>query len=162
MAEQTYALSASRVIAAAPEDLYDMVADISRMGEWSPNCAGGWYEDGAGPEVGAWFVGRVIDPRAREEGATGQTRSQVVVADRGREFAFATGERPVVRWGSVFTPVDGGTEVTESWAMLPEGITIFEAHFGDDAAKEIVLRQGWARESIPETLAALARVAEAR
>ena len=51
--------SGSVVIAADAETLYDMVADVTRMGEWSPICKECWWEDAAGgPRVGAWFVGR--------------------------------------------------------------------------------------------------------
>ena len=30
--------SESVVVARSPEDLYDMVSDVTRMGEWSPVC----------------------------------------------------------------------------------------------------------------------------
>jgi len=71
------------VIARAPEDLYDLVSDITRMGAWSPVCKACWWDEGAGPEVGAWFTGRNELPER-----TWETRSEVVAADRGREFAF--------------------------------------------------------------------------
>ena len=46
------------VIAATPESLYQMVADLCRMGEWSPECQAVEWEDGAtGPAEGARFVG---------------------------------------------------------------------------------------------------------
>ena len=40
------------VIARSPEDLYDLVSDITRMGTWSPVCKACWWDEGAGPEVG--------------------------------------------------------------------------------------------------------------
>ena len=46
------------VINADPERLYQMVADLCRMGEWSPECQAVEWEDGAtGPAEGARFVG---------------------------------------------------------------------------------------------------------
>ena len=46
------------VVNASPERLYDMVADLPRMGEWSPECQHVEWEDGAtGPVEGARFVG---------------------------------------------------------------------------------------------------------
>jgi hypothetical protein len=146
--------SESVVVARSPEDLYDMVSDVTRMGEWSPVCRACWWEDGQGPRPGAWFTGRNELPER-----TWETRSQVVVADRGREFAFVVGGS-WVRWGYTFAPVDGGTQVTESWEFLPDGVTRFRSRFGSDAPAQIADRTQAARNGIPVTLAALKRSAE--
>jgi hypothetical protein len=90
-----------------------MVSDVTRMGEWSPVCRACWWDEGDGPRAGAWFTGRNELPER-----TWETRSRVVAADRGREFAFAV-RGSWVRWGYTFTPVAGGTQVTESWEFLP-------------------------------------------
>jgi hypothetical protein len=66
-----------------------------------------------------------------------------------------------VRWGYTFTPVDGGTRVTESWEFLPAGVAGFHDRYGDKAGAEITDRLQAARSGIPETLAALKKVAEA-
>jgi hypothetical protein len=42
-------LSESIVIGRSPEDLYDMVSDVTRMGEWSPECKACWWDNGDGP-----------------------------------------------------------------------------------------------------------------
>lgn len=149
----TYAESV--VIARSPEDLYDMVSDVTRMGEWSPVCRACWWDDGDGPWVGAWFTGRNELP----ERDPWQTRSQVVAAARGAEFAFTVGGT-WTRWGYTFTPVPGGTRVTESWAVLPDGIKRFEDRFGAAAAAQLANRFEAARTGIPQTLAALKRAAE--
>ena len=146
--------SESIVVARSPEDLYDMVSDVTRMGEWSPVCTTCWWEDGLGPQPGAWFTGRNELPER-----TWETRSQVVTADRGREFAFVVGGS-WVRWGYTFTPVDGGTQVTESWEFLPDGIARFHNRFGSDAPAQIADRALAARHGIPVTLAALKKSAE--
>jgi hypothetical protein len=44
----------SIVVARSPEDLYDLVSDVTRMGEWSPVCKACWWDEGAGPAEGAW------------------------------------------------------------------------------------------------------------
>jgi Polyketide cyclase / dehydrase and lipid transport len=144
----------SIVVARSPEDLYDMVSDVTRMGEWSPVCTTCWWDDGQGPVPGAWFTGRNELPER-----TWETRSQVVAADRGREFAFVVGGS-WVRWGYTFTPVDGGTQVTESWEFLPDGVTRFHNRFGSDAPAQIADRALAARDGIPATLAALKKSAE--
>ena len=79
------------------------------------------------PAGGAWFTGRNERP-----GRAWETRSVVVTADRGQEFAFVVGGS-WVRWGYTFAAVDGGTQVTESWAFLPEGVARFRDRFGSDA-----------------------------
>jgi len=147
--------SDSVIVARSPEDLYAMVSDVTRMGEWSPICKACWWDEGDGPRVGAWFTGRNELPER-----TWETRSEVVAADPGREFAFVV-RGTVARWGYTFVPVDGGTEVTESWEFLPGGLEFFEERFGDDAPAQIADRVEKARTGIPETLAAIKRAAEA-
>lgn len=76
------------------------------------------------------------------------------------EFAFIVGGS-YVRWGYTFTPVEGGTSVTESWEFLPGGLAMFEERFGADAQAQIANRAEAARTGIPATLAAIKRIAEA-
>ena len=90
---------------------------------------------------------------------TWETRSEVVAADPGREFAWVVGAQ-IARWGYTFTAVDGGTEVVESWAFLPGGEVMFGERFGDEAAAQEADRYAKAVSGIPETLAAIKRVAE--
>ena len=146
--------SESIVIARSPHDLYDMVCDVTRMGEWSPVCKTCWWDEGGIAQVGAWFTGRNETPER-----TWETRSQVVAAEPGREFAFEVGGSRV-RWGYTFSAVDGGTLVTESWDFLPDGIASFEQRYGSDAPSQIARRGQDARSGIPQTLAALKRAAE--
>ncbi len=151
MANLNYAQSV--FIARSPEDLYDMISDITRMGEWSPVCQACWWEEGAGREVGAWFTGRNELP-----GRVWETKSQVAVADRGCEFAVIVGGDRV-RWGYEFVLVPGGTGdgivgVSARWSEF------FEQMFGEDAPAQIVERTESARTGIPATLAAI-KAAEA-
>ncbi len=98
----------SIAIDAPAEQIYDMVADLPRMGEWSPECAAVEWSDGAsGPAVGARFVGHNrTGPRGLIKWSR---RGRVVAADRGREFAFATEEGGVegTTWRYRFESVDG-------------------------------------------------------
>ncbi|MEY3619020.1 MAG: hypothetical protein RL726_1718, partial [Actinomycetota bacterium] len=49
----------SKEIAASPEVVWEMVSDLTRMGEWSPENKGGeWIKGATGPAVGASFKGR--------------------------------------------------------------------------------------------------------
>lgn len=146
--------SESVFVARSPDQLYDMVADVTRTGEWSPVCRACWWDAGDGPRPGAWFTGRNETPERVWE-----TRSQVAVAERGREFTFVV-RGSWVRWSYTFTPADGGTTLTESWEFLPDGIAGFHERHGEDAEAQIALRATAARTGIPTTLAAIKRSAE--
>ncbi len=145
----------SVVVAASADELYDLVVDVGRTGEWSPVCTGCWWDEPAeAGRVGAWFTGRNEQPDR-----TWETRSQVVVADRGREFAFVVGGS-FVRWGYTFAPDQAGTRLTETWEFLPAGIEMFQAKYGDRAPAEIAERTEAALAGIPRTLARLKSIAE--
>jgi ligand-binding SRPBCC domain-containing protein len=108
----------SVIVDAPAEAVYELVAEMTRMGEWSPETARvEWIEGATGPLVGARFVGHnVTGPfNLMKWSRTGT----VLAADRGREFAFATeeGGREGVVWRYRFEPVDGGTRVTESYEI---------------------------------------------
>lgn len=155
--ETPLTFSWSIVIDRSPEDLYRMISDVTRMGEWSPVCKECWWDDGDGPRAGAWFTGRNQSP----ERDPWETRSQVVAASPGSEFAFTVGGT-WVRWGYAFTPAAGGTAVTESWEVLPDGVARFAERFGEQAQEQLARRFEAARTGIPETLAALKRAAESQ
>jgi Polyketide cyclase / dehydrase and lipid transport len=146
--------SDSVFVARTPDVLYDMVSDVTRMGEWSPICRACWWDDGVGPEPGAWFTGRNETPER-----TWETRSQVVAAERGSEFAFLVAGG-LVRWGYTFAPAEGGTTLTESWQFLPAGVARFHERYGDDAEAEMDERTEAAHRGIPVTLAAIKHTAE--
>jgi hypothetical protein len=107
----------SAVIAAAPEEVYDLVADVTRTPELSPEVTSCRWLDGAtGAAVGARF-------EAVNTGAAGRSwrnRPVVTAADPGREFAFSRTEAlaGTVVWRYRFDPVDGGTRVTESYEVV--------------------------------------------
>ncbi|HLY84204.1 MAG TPA: SRPBCC family protein [Acidimicrobiales bacterium] len=145
--------SSTVVIAASPDLLYDMIADVTRIGEFSPVCKSCWWDDGAGSRVGAWFTGKNVMGDIEWE-----RRCQVVAAEPGRHFAWIVGgekEGPT-RWGYRFTPVAGGTEVEESWAILRVYPRI--ENMGD--AELLALRDS-TLAGIQATLANLKQAAEA-
>lgn len=142
-------------VATAPEALYALVSDVTRTGEWSPICIGCEWDDGATGVVGDWFTGH---NRTSEREWT--TRTQVTVAEPGREFAWDVGEG-WVSWRYALAPVDGGTELTEWWDFNDAGVAMFAERFGERAETEVKIRIAAARSGIPVTLAAIKRIAEA-
>ena len=107
---------ASIEVRVSPSQVYDAVADVRRMGEWSPECQRcEWIGGATGPSVGARFKGS-----NRRGLIRWSTTPRVIVADLGREFAFVTGHRgrDMTKWTYRFESVAGGTRVTESFEML--------------------------------------------
>lgn len=106
---------ASVWIDAVPDEVYDLVADVTRTPEWSPEIVSCEWLDGAtGPAVGARFRAR-----NRITKASWANEPVVVAADRGREFAFARRERAAgeVVWRYRFDGTGSGTTVTESYEV---------------------------------------------
>ena len=75
-------VSVTRDIAASPAKVWEMLSDLPRMGEWSPENTGGkWVRGATGPAVGARFVGSNRNgkkrgpPRARSRTASRLVRS---------------------------------------------------------------------------------------
>ena len=104
------------VIAAPPQRVYDLVADVTRTPELSPEIVSvRWLGDAAGPAVGARFEAVNVSSGGRRW----KNRPVVTVADPGREFAFARTEpfAGTVAWRYRFEPVQGGTRVSESYEV---------------------------------------------
>ena len=147
--------SESIAVDATPQQVWDVVTDIARTGEWSPICKACWWKEPAtGPEVGAWFFGRNETPERVWE-----TQSRVVAAQEPVEFAWMV-NGDAVRWSYTIEPDDDGTTLTESWAVQPAGFELFAQRFGDDADAQLEQRRDAALSGIPVTLAAIKEIVE--
>lgn len=109
--------------AAPASQVWDLVSDVTRIGEFSPETfEAQWLDDVGGPRVGARFRGHV---RRNGRGPVYWTTCTVTASDPGREFAFAVngpGGTRVNTWRYQLRTVEDGTEVTESFelaGMLP-------------------------------------------
>src|SRR5215203_1512689 len=106
----------SAVLAARPEDVYALVADVTRTPQFSPEVtAVRWLDGATGPAVGARFEA----VNTAGSGRSWTNRPVVTVADTGREFAFSRTEpfAGTVVWRYRLEPVQGGTRVTESYVV---------------------------------------------
>jgi Polyketide cyclase / dehydrase and lipid transport len=101
-------------MAAPPEKVWDLVSDVTRIGEFSPETFEAEWLDGAtGPVTGAKFRGHV---KRNGIGPIYWITCTVMVSDPGREFTFATGSGDNV-WSYKLVPNGDGTDVTESFAL---------------------------------------------
>jgi hypothetical protein len=105
-------------MAASADRVWDLVSDVTRVGEFSPETFEAEWLDGArGPEMGARFRGHV---RRNGRGPVYWTVCTVVACDPGREFAFAVagpGGKTVNTWRYQLEPGTAGTDVTESFEL---------------------------------------------
>ncbi len=110
MAEQ---VTVSREIAAPAQQVWNMVSDLTRMGEWSPENEGArWLGGATGPTVGAKFRG--VNRNGKKRWSTAGT---VVDAQPGGSLAFrvAAVGFPVSEWRYRFESTTDGCRVTETW-----------------------------------------------
>lgn len=147
-------LEVVREIAAPAEQVWAMVADVTRMGEWSPENEGGeWIGGASGPTSGARFRSR-----NRVGKRSWKTVATVTDAEPGRRFAFrvTAGPVPVADWAYAFEPTASGCRVTETWTDRRPGWFVPIAKL----ATGVRDRASHNRQGMTETLERLATVAE--
>src|SRR5665811_345818 len=66
----------SLIVARSAEGLYDMISNMTRIGERSPVCKACRWDDGSAVHVGDWFTGRNLLPDR-----TWETRSEAIAAE---------------------------------------------------------------------------------
>lgn len=106
-------LSVSQEISAPPERIWDMVADLPRMGEWSPENEGArWLRRATGPQTGVRFRGRNRNGKKRWS-----TSGRIVECAPGSLLSWRVSVAgiAVADWRYEFEPTAGGCQVTETW-----------------------------------------------
>lgn len=147
-----YPTAASRDISAHPDLVWDLVADLPRMGEWSrENTGGAWVKGATGPALGAVFKGSNKNGVRRWS-----TTCTVIACERGKVFEFAVTSGPlgVANWRYEFEPTESGCRVTESWRdNRKPWFAVVARAMGDHSAAH-------AEQEMTATLANLATAAE--
>jgi len=105
---------------ATPDQVWGLVSDVTRIGEFSPETFEAKWIDGAdGPAVGARFRGHV---KRNGIGPVYWTTCVVTECEPGRVFAFGVGPTPqkaLNTWRYEVVPAGDGVDVTESFALKP-------------------------------------------
>lgn len=103
-------------VAAPPDAVWDLISDVTRMGEWSPECYRcAWLDGGTGPREGARFKGwnqQKVGPLPLKWATT----STVVESQRGEVFSFITKDSGATWTYRLTSTADGGTHVVETRA----------------------------------------------
>lgn len=146
-------------VEATPQTVYDLVADVTRTPEYSPEVDKVVWLDDGGPRVGARFRARNRVPA--DSRFPWHNKPIVTAAEPGREFAFARTEpfTGTLVWRYRFEPEGTGTRVTESYEIArPVGRIgwFIIATLGRDPDRMTTMRRG-----LHESLQRLKRVAEA-
>ena len=154
------------VVAARPELVWDLVADIGRVGGWSPECIrAAWLDKPGQPRPGARFTGHNRFPNGFEYEVT----CVVTEADRPRAFAWMvlddSGDpaRPSSLWRYRIDPLpSGGSRVRQRFTHGPgasylRAVTAWEP---DRAAEIIAARRDGLRANMRTTLRAMKAAAE--
>lgn len=103
-------------IDADADRLYDLVSEVARTPEWSPEViASAWLDGATSAAVGARFKAT-----NRRRWLTWSNYPVVDAADRGREFAFTRTERGggAIRWSYRLEPSGSGTSVVLAYRVL--------------------------------------------
>lgn len=121
--EPLYQGSAEVLIQAPPQEVYELVSNLKRMGEWSPVCYRCEWLGGAKDAV--------VDARFKGWNRRGlmkwDTTCKIIVAEPGRELAWdvvGTDDRVITRWRYRFEVRDGGTKLIESFEVLHQPLLI--------------------------------------
>ena len=147
-------LEVERVIKVSPEQVWSAITDVTRMGEWSPEChTCEWKDDVRGPSVGARFVGQ-----NRNGDHEWTTEAEIVECVQPTRFVFegVFGDLRFSRWGYTIEPHEDGSRVTETWDDLrPDSILEITKKISgvDDRAEHN-------RRGMEQTLARLAAALE--
>jgi len=116
---------------APPLRVFELVSDITKMGEYSPEVVQAEWLDGAtGPAVGVRYRGQVR--RNESWPVLYWTTCEITACVPGEVFEFTVlaGDTVVNTWRYDFVAADGGTDVTESFHLPDNFLTKLWRPFG--------------------------------
>lgn len=149
-------LSESVEAACAAEAAYDLVSDVTRIGELSPECAGAeWLGDGVFEGTNRIAYG--------DDEYVWIRRCVVTAAERPRRWAYAVGDRwdgsPASEWSYDVADLGGGRcRVTQTFRHVPDGLSGLRTQADADPANApavVAARVTALRAGMRETLARL-------
>lgn len=148
-------LSAESTVAAPPEAVWELLTDLSRMPDWSPELVRMVPLKPGGLRVGQWYLG--IN---RRKAVVWPTRSVVAEVEPGRRLVWDT-RSSGARWIWELHPDGGGGTRVVHRRPVPGGVTLLSKAFAplflggaDGHADEL-------EAGMAQTVARLKAVAEA-
>ena len=109
---------------ATPEQVWDLVSDVTKIGRYSPETFEAEWLDGAtGPAVGVRFRGHV---KRNEKGPIYWATCVITECEAPKVFGFTVGqsvEKGLNNWRYEIAPsAEGGVDVTESFRLKPTAL----------------------------------------
>ena len=160
-------LSSDIHVEASPDEIYAVVSDLPRSGEWSPECQGGEWITGEPAAVGAVFRGenlRSADvvawaPLVR---GTWYTDAKVVAAEPGRAFRWMmlshAGSDQESVWGFRIEPAEGGAVLTHHFRMGKATAGIHKIVADLDEVERAKFVEEWTEKLVQDLDATLQRI----
>ena len=148
-------------VAAPSERVWELVSDVTRVGDWGGECVAAQWLDGAdGPAIGVRFLGHQI-----RHGSKWETPATVIEAKPGVSFAWAVGDptNPAATWRYQLDADESGSTIVHYRAVMgpgPSGLTALIADRPDREEYLIALRLGEHKQNMMATLQAIKRAAE--
>ncbi len=150
------------LIEAPAETIYDLVADVTITGRFSPECVECQWTSGTPGEVGSQFIGR-----NRVGDREWEMTCEVVAADRPRSFGWTVLTEAIDRETSVWTfdvlPAGRGVVLQQTFAMKqpPTGLqALLDVRSPEDQERTIELRRARLDSGMRVTLEAYKHEAE--
>src|ERR1700674_198448 len=134
-------VEASIDVAWTPLAAWRLVTDIPRIGEFSPECIGAAWIDGAsGPEMGARFEGtnRIFD-QATDTEYLWIRPCTVTAALPPKHFSYTVGDRydgsPATQWDVLIEPSQIGCRLSQRFRHLSRGLSGLRHMADEDLAR---------------------------
>jgi uncharacterized protein YndB with AHSA1/START domain len=110
--------TATTVISRPIAEVFEAISDVTRMGEWSPECtAGRWIDGASGPAVGAKFEGDNVARMGPVTLKKWTSISEVTDYVQNEVFGFVAEDH--THWRYDFLEREGKAVVTESFSHPP-------------------------------------------
>ena len=104
--------SASVDVEASPDEVWALISDVTRIGEFSPECQRAEWTEGEGAEVGNKF-------RGYNKSGDYEWNAECIItaAEPGAEFTYSVppGFDAATTWSFRIEEIDGGSRITESF-----------------------------------------------
>ncbi|MDT0200424.1 SRPBCC family protein [Nocardioides sp. AE5] len=109
---------------APPEEVWALVSDVTRIGEFSPETfEAKWTHGATGPAVGARFKGHVkrngVGPTYWTPCTVTRCTPPGVGSEAVFEFSVGLDANPINNWGYRIAPAGEGSVVTEYFRLTP-------------------------------------------
>jgi hypothetical protein len=160
--------SAECTVAGSLAHVWALVSDITRIGEFSPECIEAWWVPGSAPRaVGGRFEGRnraVVGDIAYDW----IRPCDVLLWEPATHFAWSVGDRfdgtPATTWAFRLRSLGNSVLLRQEFAHCPDGLSGLRVSVESDptrAADQVQARTGELHRAMVSTLARMKQVLEA-